>query len=598
MNDVEDDRHSGPVLRIVLTAVGLVQGLGLFLLFEDVWAARTALLMGLTTLCLLGPSTFQLTYGLGPLRRAVTASAVLALPMALLACWYDWRIDWGGETRFTDHRAVFFTALPVIAYIVWAYLQTWVEGGRLRFAYASLFRFAWSNILIAAIAAAFLGAFWLVLLLWGALFHLVGIDFFKDLFQESIFAWLFSGAVFGLGIAVARENGKLVPVLRRVALMLFQILAPVLAAAALLFLAVLPVTGLEPLWATRSATLVLVSLLFALALFANAVIQDGDRLLPFGRWMNWLMGASLVAMPVFAGIAFYAVRLRIDQYGLTPERFIGQFIVIAASVLSLAYAASVLLRWRDWTGCITRVNPWIAPLVAVMAALLFTPLADPYGRSAYAQVERLAAGEVTVEAFDYGLLKFKTGRPGRYALDNVRLMQGGHPQGDVIAARIAAVDEAKHYWEVRLDPSMIPANDLIGLRAKLVVRPAGTEVPDEVIAAMNDSRDWALRECLQDSQRCGILVTDLNRDGTPEFVFLSMMTATVIGSTQDASESAPEGPRISGMMIYRSSDGWATADSSYIPASDTLWNAFLAGDIELVEPAYYDIRIGKNRLHY
>lgn len=140
MNEVEDDRRSGPALRILLTGVGLVQGLGLFLLFEDVWTARTALLMGLTALCLLGPSTFQLTYGLGPVRRAVMASALLAIPMALLAGWYDWRIDWGGDSRFSDHRAVFFTALPVIAYIAWAYLQTWVEGGRLRFPYASLFR--------------------------------------------------------------------------------------------------------------------------------------------------------------------------------------------------------------------------------------------------------------------------------------------------------------------------------------------------------------------------------------------------------------------------------------------------------------------------
>lgn len=440
--------------------------------------------------------------------------------------------------------------------------------------------------------------FWLVLLLWGALFHLVGIDFFKDLFGESLFAWLFSGAVFGLGIAVARENGRLVPVLRRVALMLFQILAPVLAAATLLFLAVLPVTGLEPLWATRSATLVLVSLLFALALFANAVIQDGDRLLPFGRWMSWLMAASLVAMPVFAGIAFYAVRLRIDQYGLTPERFIGQFIVIAASVLSLAYAASVLLRWRDWTGCITRVNPWIAALVAVMAALLFTPLADPYGRSAYAQVERLAAGEVTVEAFDYALLKFKTGRPGRYALDNVRLMQGGHPQGDVIAARIAAVDEAKHYWDVRPDPSVIAAAVLPGVREKLVLRPAEAQVPDDVLASLNEARGWALRDCLQDGQRCGVLVTDLNRDGTPEYVFLSLMRSTVVGKQDDAAATVPDGPQISGLMVYKSGDNWVTADSSYVASSEALWNAFLAGDIELVEPAYYDIRIGKNRLHY
>ncbi|MDA0339707.1 MAG: DUF4153 domain-containing protein, partial [Proteobacteria bacterium] len=154
----------------------------------------------------------------------------------------------------------------------------------------------WNNILVAIIAGIFLGVFWLVLVLWWELFNLVGVDFFEDLFTGDIFVWAFSGAVLGLGIAIARENPRIVPILRRIVLMLFRVLAPVLAIASLLFFVFLPFTGLQPLWDTGTATGVLVALMFSLVLMVNAVIQDGeqdDESGLFGPWLNRIMAVTL-----------------------------------------------------------------------------------------------------------------------------------------------------------------------------------------------------------------------------------------------------------------------------------------------------------------
>ena len=584
MDGVDEDRDGGHVFRLVLAAVGLVQGAGFLLLAEANWNSQALWLMASGAFCLLAPSTFQLTFGLGPLRRAALASLGFAALISVLAFWMDLRIDWRGATGFDDHRTVFFCALPIITYISWAYLQTWTEQGALRFPYASLFQFAWSNALIAIIAAMFLSVFWLVLLLWWSLFDLVGIHFFKDLFQQPVFAWIVSGGVFGLGIAIARENGKLVPVLRRVVLMLFQVLAPVLAVAALLFLAVLPLTGLSPLWATKSATLVLVCLLFALTLFVNAVVQDGDRAMPFGRWMNWLMAATLLAMPVFAGIAIYAIRLRIGQYGLTPERFIGQLIVVVASLHVLAYAAGVVLRRKAWSGFIVEANPWIAPVVAGLALLMFTPVADPYGYSARDQMARLVAGKVSAEAFDYGYLKFQLGKPGRAALERVRAIKG-HPEQAVIDRKLAAIDKATGYWETQGNPNMATAEELPDIRGKLLIRPEGAALPDDALAALNEQRGWAFKDCLKDTEKCGVLVTDINKDGQPEYLFVS------------------SGYALTGALLYKNGDAWTVRDTGMTPTpgedtKEAVWQAFVAGDTELVQPEYYDIRIGKNRLHY
>ena len=580
----EDGDVGGHVFRLVLAGVGLVQGLGFFVLAEINWNHGALWLMAAATFCLLAPSTFQLTFGLGPLGRALAASLGFAALMTLMALWFDWRIALHGDYAFDDYRGVFFWTLPIVAYIAWAFLQTWTDLGGRRFPYASLFRFAWSNILIAAIAAAFLGVFWLVLVLWWSLFDLIGIRFFKDLFQQSVFAWVFSGGVVGLGIAIARENGKLVPVLRRVVLMLFQVLAPVLAVAALLFLAVLPFTGLQVLWATGSATLVLVCLLFALSLFVNAVVQDGDQPVPFGRWMNWLMMATLLAMPVFAAIAVYAVRLRIGQYGMTPERFIGQLIVIVAAVHALAYAAAVVLRRGGWAGVITRVNPWIAAGVMALALLMLTPVADPYGWSARAQVARLLDGKVAAEKFDFGYLKFQLGKPGSAAFEKLKTVKG-QPEQAVIDRKLAEADKATSYWDTVGNPNAVKPDEMLAIRDRLVVRPAGAAVPDAVLKAINDQRGWAFKDCLGGENQCGVLETDIDEDGQPEYLFLS------------------KGYALSGPLLYRDGDSWLIRDTGMTrhPGDDGnegVWAAFLAGDIELVQPEYYDIRIGKNRLHY
>lgn len=586
MSDVDQEEdQGGHVFRIVLAAVGLVQGFGFFVLARINWNnSHDIWLMAAATFCLLAPSTFQLTFRLGPLKRALAASLGFSVLLALLALWFGWRIALHGEYAFDDYRDVFFCTLPVVAYIAWAFLQTWTDLGERRFPYASLFRFAWSNILIAAIAAAFLGVFWLVLVLWWSLFDLIGIRFFKDLFQESVFAWVFSGGAVGLGIAIARENGRLVPVLRRVVLMLFQVLAPVLAAAALLFLAVLPFTGLQVLWATGSATLVLVCLLFALSLFVNAVVQDGDHPMPFGRWMNWLMMATLLAMPVFAAIAIYAVRLRIGQYGLTPERFIGQLIVIVAALHALAYAAAVILKRGGWASAVTRINPWIAGGVVALALLMLTPVADPYGWSARAQVARLLDGKVAPEKFDFGYLKFQLGKPGSAAFERLKTVKG-LPQQAAIDRKLAEADKATSYWDTVGDPNTVKPDELVLIRAKLVVRPAGAAVPDAVLKAVNEQRGWAFKNCLADEDRCGVFETDVNEDGQPEYLFLS------------------KGYALSGLLMYKDGESWLTRNAGVTssPGKDSregMWDAFVGGDIELVQPEYYDIRIGKNRLHY
>ena len=572
--------------RAILTTVGLVQGLAFYLLTDQEWDHGARWVMAGATFALLAPLVFQLTYAVGSTVRATAASLISGAVMAGLWLWLDLRVQWTDAARdFDDHYMVFILSGGLATYILLPYMQTWLEEGRVRFPYPSLFKFSWNNILVAIIAGIFLGVFWLVLLLWWELFNLVGVDFFEDLFTDEIFAWAFSGAVLGLGVAIARENPRIVPTLRRVVLMLFQVLAPVLAVASILFLAFLPFTGLQPLWDTGAATGVLVALMFSLVLMVNAVIQDGeqeDAAGFLGSWVNRVMAVTMLALPIYAGLAFYATWLRIDQYGLTPERLVGKLIVIVAAIQVLTYAFGVVRYRTNWAAFACRANPVTALVVMGAALLLNTPLLDPYSRSASNQLARMMDGSVDVAVFDYGTLKFRLGQPGRDALNEIAELKD-HPQQDVIDQNLLEAANATSYWDLRRG-----SDDRILAEADLVVRPKGSGLPKGLWEYLRSDYGYELDRCAEyDDRDCGILLIDIDRDGINEAVFLN----------SESSNTPRAAKWIESAMRWEDA-GYMRASGESRRDKGDLWDAFLSGDYKLVEPAYFDIRIGEETLRY
>jgi hypothetical protein len=60
-----------------------------------------------------------------------------------------------------------------------------------------LFTYAWRNKLVLGEAALFTGLFWLLLFLWQMLFHMLGINYFRELFEEPIFVYPVTSLAFG-----------------------------------------------------------------------------------------------------------------------------------------------------------------------------------------------------------------------------------------------------------------------------------------------------------------------------------------------------------------------------------------------------------------
>ncbi|VXC96280.1 conserved membrane hypothetical protein [Pseudomonas sp. 8Z] len=405
------------VLPYLLLA--LIQGLACLQLWnlpEAHWV-RVAL-YALVTATLVGGLLCQLLWG--RLRQARTWLPVLlcTLLFAALVGWFAWQFS--GPLRIETPYGLGFStylSLALLLYILCPFVQAWPSRRGWGFDYQALFAHAWNNAFVLLLGGLLVGAFWLLIWLSTALLGMLGVGFLKWLLFSQPFVCLSTPMVFALGLRLGLERVQVIEALRTLLLGACHLLLPLSTLIVLLFLGGVLFSGLEPLWQTRSATPILLSLLLIHLLLINGVVQDGTREAPYARSLRALIGLSLLLAPVLALLAGYALWLRIGQYGLTPSRV---FAVVAAAVcalhaLALAFAA---LRQSPWLASLSISNPPIAWATAVLLILLQTPVLNPLELTAANQYQRLLAGNADRSALH--ALQFRYGEVGKRYYERLR----------------------------------------------------------------------------------------------------------------------------------------------------------------------------------
>ena len=286
-----------------------------------------------------------------------------------------------------------------------------------RLSYARLHLHGWTDAVIGAAAGAFVGIAFALAFLIAGLFDLIGIRAISELLREGWFAWGLAGAAFGGAVGLLRERDRLVGNLQRLVTVVLSVLAPVLAVALALFLVSLLGTGFTRLWASGFSTagLMLGASAFAV-LLANAVIGNGveDRATnPLLRWAAPVLAA--IVLPL-AAIAFYAMHLRVLQYGWTPERLWGFVAVVIALAYGLAGLWAVVRGRRDFDDELRPLQLKLAIGLMLLATFLALPIMDFGAISTRDQLARLESGQVKPEKFDWAAMAFDFGPEGREAL--------------------------------------------------------------------------------------------------------------------------------------------------------------------------------------
>lgn len=438
MSDDRIDHEAWPLRAVILLALGALFGLA----FDSLVTTRPSYGWSWTDDPLrLAGATFVAVSGFGFAftleRRRWLWSLLFALACGLVAGSVTY---WNGASdswRFASMLLAIGIAAPLF--------QVVRDEGRWRLAQRPIHAHAWTNAVLWCAAWLFVLIVYLLVLLLGQLFNLIGIDFLKELLRKSWFNWILVGAALGAAVGLLRDRDKVLGLLQRVVTIILSMLTPILAIGLGLFILSLPFTGLAPLWRETSATTpILLSCAAIAVLFTNATIGNAADEEP--RLKALLHAGLILALTILplALVAAISTGLRIGQHGFTPDRLWAGVCIAIALVYGLAYLAALALgRWR-WPDCVRQMNVWLALGLCGLALLLGTPLISFGAISTRDQVSRLESGRLSPDQFDWRALAFDFGPSGRRALEKLHRQS----KSEVVRREAGKVLIAKSRWSV------------------------------------------------------------------------------------------------------------------------------------------------------
>jgi len=483
-----------------LIVMAVVQGYALYFLHlsldKEVWPATDLpWLKALYTLVVGLPGFLYL--GMDRLRHVGNLGAVLVLaPLLFLLGWHlGWVESVQGIAQNRLHRftPAFVMAMSVSLFILAFYFRAWTESGSFRFPTHRLITLSWEQALTLAFLGLFVLAFWLLLILWAGLFKAIDIDFFAELFKEPAFIYPVLGLVVGCGLVLIRRRIRWVANVEFMCEALIKALLPLASGIILLFFVALPITGLQPIWDTGSAALLMMTLTLVLLFKFNAVFGSTEPM-PYPIPVRVLVFLAIASLPISIALAGWALWLRIDQYGLTLDRLWAALIQLLTAAFTLSYAGLIVWQRFDALASIRRLNKGLAFLVAGALVLVNTPMADFRAWAAESQANRLLSGEVDVETFDYAYMRFSLGQYGVQALESIRNSEFAE-RNPMIEQRIATVMKRTSRWS---RDALVDSDDTEAAVAMLDDRETNADLPKELVRLWIDEQ----KNCFSGHYRC------------------------------------------------------------------------------------------------
>ncbi|NHK28315.1 DUF4153 domain-containing protein [Parvularcula flava] len=584
MSEEKKSVHDNEVYASPLEAVlffllpGFLQGIAFWYLTDRIdEAGSESLIVALMMAVMVVPVAHFLTTTRGT--RVIAAAYALGLGVLIAGLYLLAEASFGASADVEGPLlAISAVCGFLIAYISAPFFRTVMERREVPTHYPSLFEFAW-NLPVIGVGTLFFGiALWIVLGLWAALFSLIGIDFFSNIFGKPWAAFPISGAAGAIAIAIVRERETIVLALRSVLFALLKVLAPILAIATVLFAVAALVQGLDLLWDNWSATTTMVCAVALAVALSNAVVGEAGQ--PANPLLRWTVRLQAIVLPVLAGFAIYGLWIRIGDYGLTVERIYAAIIVCFAAAYAVAYFISALLP-SGWD-FIRRANLGLAGLVFIVAILVQTPLFNAWSWSVNDQIARLERGDVSAEEFDYAYFQFVLGKAGERGLDRLAA-DDSLPDHDLILEKIEAVRAAENQWEFRNNEYITGRTIEAALtEQRLEVSPEGLEVPDTLVEALSTAR-WTVSSCIEgDAIQCLLLRTDAFTAESGRYILLRHYSST----------------NVSVHIIYDDWEGgWDIIDTEQMrfssrSAANAFFDAARAGDVQPATMTIETIEIG------
>ncbi|HEX8613974.1 MAG TPA: DUF4153 domain-containing protein [Telluria sp.] len=506
-------------IGLARAAIGLAQGLFLYLLvkqfdFASPLIRTPALLVAALVPVLAISSLGHLRPRLLALWCALAASALAGI--GLHAAWRETRLigvpspvqEWPNMLPLV----CFFSV--VILFIAHSLVLAAAQDQRRLASYATHFDIAWKLFIQLVFSAFFTGTLHLAMWLGASLFELVKISFLSELMKSPLFVSPLLCCAFACALHLTDVRPAIVHGIRNLLLVLMSWLLPVATLLIGGFVLCLPFTGLDALWATRHATVLLLTADALLVVLINAAWQNGGIGESVARVVRLAARIACALLLPLTAIAIYALGLRVADHGWTSDRIFAAAALLVASVYALGYLWATIDR-DGWLRRVAPVNLGAAyAAIAVLLALL-SPLADPDRIAVNSQIARLERGAVSAEKFDYYFLKSASKRYGAAALLKLKEGKTG-PQAALVAERARITLETPDTGERFVEQHTInPAE-------QLHVWPATARLPAG-FPLSGWKRSANLPDCLTQAKAlCDVFLIDLDADDKNELLMIGV----------------------------------------------------------------------------
>ena len=433
--------------------------------------------------------------------------ALIFVVVLAMSVWLKWQVE--DSDKWRQHEVFMFYGwrLLLMAMLALPWIQYSLRASRQQTRYAQFYTQLWLNTLTLLIVFISNGLFWLVLLLWSEMFKLVGIPFFSTLFFDTDwFGYVAFGLITALAVVLARTQSRLVTAVQKLLTFIATGLLPLVALLALMFILTLPFTGLEAI-SQRVSAAGLMSTLTLLLLLLMAIVREPQKeALPYPGALRYLIKCALAVTPIYTLIAGWALWVRIQQYGWTPERLYGVLVVVVLLVWSFGYLASILRRGRNPLELQGPVILGVSLLALGLLVLLSSPVIDAWRISVNSHMGLYHSGKIKPDQVSLYMLDH-SGKPGRAALEalqkDVAFNQDSKRRRDLNSLLQGSRDAVKE----------LTATQLV---SKVVIAP-GSEKPDDAFWTFVKAQGYRITSCAEQNA-CVLVSQDLNADGHPEQV--------------------------------------------------------------------------------
>jgi hypothetical protein len=552
---------SKPVLFALIGAIT-----GLIISQVERYTQNTAVTMYLFGMVLLVVN-FILVWKKQSLRFSVINFGAVAIVLGGL-------IGWNVSQSYDDSAYIaplFILALIQIGIITTTFAQAW-KNKTPHYVYSDLFENGWNNPFFFLFSCLFTGGFLLILALGTKLFDSIGINISDFIWHQQVIP-IIVGALLAAGIGISREHEALIFKIRSIFFALFRVMAFLTAIIVILFAISLPFSW-QGLFSNSITSIILLSLVAISILLLNTFIDEPDEdqitKSAVSQGVKRLFMVQILLLPVFSLLSIYAITLRIQQYGLMPNRIIALSIAIMLTLYGLSYAYQLLTYRRQWHQGFAVTNPALAILWLFVLITLSSPLLDPIRLSTNNQIERLKSNQVSVDNFDFYAIKRRLGVLGKNAIEEMKDWKT-HPD---YAKILQAINNDKSYTNKK--------HPLITI--------LGTEPTN--FQYLQD-RYYSFRNCNKKSL-CFAIMKDMNQDNKKEVLIVQIKERLVLIDVYEQGKKAQNGiwNQQQTLRIHNLSDN----------EKQQIIESLKQNKLQLIRPIYDDLQLGgikiRTRLRY